>query len=90
LEQQNHRRFLVKLHSLYTDILEHSLQGAAQIALGFHSQPDAVLNMTRLQFRQANLPECPLPAGTSILQIYDRASGELLNLGDPGSGKTTR
>jgi predicted NACHT family NTPase len=31
----------------------------------------------------------PLPAGTSIVEIYDEADGELLILGEPGAGKTT-
>ena len=30
-----------------------------------------------------------LPAGTTIVQVYDRAEGELLILGEPGAGKTT-
>jgi hypothetical protein len=31
----------------------------------------------------------PLPQGTSILQVYDEAHGDLLILGEPGAGKTT-
>ncbi|GHO65577.1 hypothetical protein KSC_044690 [Ktedonobacter sp. SOSP1-52] len=31
-----------------------------------------------------------LPFGTTIVQVYDTASGELLVLGEPGAGKTTQ
>src|SRR5579859_552514 len=86
---QNRHRFLSKLYNRYTDILDHSLQGATPIALALHSQPNAVINTTRVQFRQTHLPEHPLSADIRLLDIYDQASGELLLLGDPGAGKTT-
>jgi len=88
LEQQNRQRFLVKLQSRYTDLLAQSMQGAVQITLTFHSTPTAVQNMTRLRLRQATHPELDLPVGTSILEVFDRAGGDLLILGAPGAGKT--
>lgn len=88
LEQQNRQRFIAKLKNRYEDILEQSLQGAVQIVLGFRLLPDAVVNSTRLRLYQAAQQEQELPAGMSILQIYDRASGELLILGEPGAGKS--
>lgn len=90
LEQQNRQRFLAKLQSRCTDLLAQSLQGAVQIALTFHSAPNAVWNMTRLRLRQAAHPEQDLPPGTSILDVYDRAGGDVLILGEPGIGKTTQ
>jgi len=90
LEQQNRQRFLAKLQSRCTDLLAQSLQGAVQIALTFHSAPNAVWNMTRLRLRQAAHPEQDLPPGTSILDVYDLAGGDVLILGEPGVGKTTQ
>ncbi len=90
LEQQNRQRFLAKLQSRCTDLLAQSLQGAVQIALTFHSAPNAVRNMTRLRLRQAAHPEQDLPPGTSILDVYDQAGGDVLILGEPGVGKTTQ
>ncbi len=89
LEQCNRLHFLTKLHHRYSEMLRDSLQGAAQIGLELHSKPDAVLNNTRLRLRQANVPEYALPAGTTLLQVFDCIGGELLVLGEPGAGKTT-
>ena len=88
LERQNRQRFLAKLQSRYTDLVEQSQQGATQVALTFHNAPNAVRNMTRQRLRQAHPPSQDLPAGTSIMEIYNRAGGDLLILGEPGSGKT--
>lgn len=87
--KQNRERFLTRLYNRYTDILEQKLQGVNEIPLTLHSAPDAVLNTTRARFHQANLLGQAIPDGTSLVQLYDQASGELLILGDPGTGKTT-
>src|SRR5882762_6992317 len=89
LLKQNRMRFLTKLYNQYTDILEQALQGVDQITLTLHSAPDAVLNTTRARFHQVNLLGQTVPDGTTVVQLYDQASGELLILGDPGCGKTT-
>jgi DNA polymerase III delta prime subunit len=57
--------------------------------LGLTEKPDAVLHHTGLLFRSPQQPEQPLPEGTSIAEVYDRAGHELLILGEPGAGKST-
>jgi serine/threonine protein kinase/DNA polymerase III delta prime subunit len=89
---QNHNRriLLRKVRSFWvTGMLEHSLHGAAVIALGLREQPEAVANPWHLVLQQFDMVPRPLPAGMHIRDVYDKANGELLILGAPGSGKTT-
>ena len=89
VRDQNRQRFLVYLRARYHDVLEQSLQGAALIALGLHTKPEAIAHPAHLIFRHLNQAEQILPAGTSLTQVYDQAGGELLILGEPGAGKST-
>jgi TIR domain len=81
-------RMLRRLHRTYQTSLEDSLQGIAWMELGLAGHPDAVENATHVLHRLPDRSEHLLPAGTSILSVYDRA-GDLLILGAPGSGKST-
>ncbi len=86
----NRQRLLAKVRAFWiTGVLQHSLHGAALIALGLREQPDAVANPWHLVMESPNEPARALPPGTHIAQAYDEAVGELLILGEPGSGKTT-
>ncbi len=86
----NRQRLLAKVRAFWiTGVLEHSLHGAALIALGLREQPDAVANPWHLTLETPDESVHVLPGGTSIAQVYDAAAGELLILGEPGSGKTT-
>src|SRR6266496_1755128 len=88
--QTNRQRLLRRVHSFWiTGVLEHSLHGAALMALGLEEQPDAVANPWHLVVQHPEATPRPLPTGTRITQVYDAADGELLILGAPGSGKTT-
>ena len=88
--QTNRQRLLRRVHSFWiTGVLEHSLHGAALMALGLEEQPDAVANPWHLVVQHPETTPRPLPTGTRITQVYDAADGELLILGAPGSGKTT-
>lgn len=89
VQDQNRQRFLIRLSTRYQDVLEKSLQGAALIALGLHTKPEAIAHPASLVFRHLDQTEEPLPAGTAIAQVYERAGGELLVLGEPGAGKST-
>ena len=89
VQEQNRVRFLKRLRYLYDELWEQSLQGAALLTLGLTEKPDAVLQHTGLLFRSPQQPERPLPPGTSIAQVYDKAGQELLLLGEPGAGKST-
>ncbi len=88
--QRNRQRLLRRVQSFWiTGVLDHSLHGAALIALGLQEQPDAVAHPWHLVLQQPETVPHLLPAGMRITEVYDRADGELLILGAPGSGKTT-
>ncbi|HEX6484705.1 MAG TPA: helix-turn-helix domain-containing protein [Ktedonobacteraceae bacterium] len=90
LERRNRQRFLDKVQAFWiTGVLEHSLHGMARIVLRFAALPDAVEHPWRLVFAQSDRPPLLFEAGTTMSQVYDRACGELLILGEPGAGKTT-
>src|SRR5260370_8769280 len=91
LLKQKRMRFLTRLQNEYLEILKQGMQDVAQIPLILHSSPDTVLNTARIRFHlhQASLSEQEVSNGTSPVQLYDQSSGELLVLGNPGSGKTT-
>lgn len=82
-------RMLRLLRRTYQTSLSSSLQDIAWIELGLSEHPDAVRNATHLLQRLPDRTERQLPAGTSILSVYDQAEGELLILGTPGAGKST-
>jgi serine/threonine protein kinase/DNA polymerase III delta prime subunit len=90
VSRTNRQRFLRKVRAFWiTGVFEHSLHGAALIALGLEEQPDAVANPWQLVLQHPAGAPRSLPAGTRITEVYDRAEGELLILGAPGSGKST-
>ena len=87
--QQNRLHLLQRLHLTYDTHLTDSLEGITWLELGLASNPKAVQNTSRLLFRTPHQPECLLPAGTSIVEVYTQANGEFLILGEPGAGKST-
>ncbi len=88
-QNQDRARMLRRLHHAYGHLLAHSLQGTVWIDLGLAQKPDAVRNAATLLLRFTKQPERPLPAGTSIMQVFEEAARELLILGEPGAGKST-
>src|SRR5437016_14161646 len=89
-EKQNRQRMLDRVEAFWIKgVFEQSLHGEALIALGLSEKQDAVADPWHLVLHQPDQPEHPLPLGTRIPQVYDEALGELLILGEPGSGKTT-
>ncbi|HEY4384844.1 MAG TPA: TIR domain-containing protein [Ktedonobacteraceae bacterium] len=90
VSRQNRERLLKRVRSFWIEgVLNQSLHHTTLITLQLHEQPEAVANPWKLVLQETNLPSQPLPAGTRISQVYDRADGELLILGEPGIGKTT-
>ena len=90
LTQQHRQILLRKVRAFWIEgVLNHSLHGAALLALGLQTQPDAVASPWRLVLQPAETTPHPLPAGTRITEAYDAAEQELLILGAPGAGKTT-
>jgi hypothetical protein len=82
-------RMLHRLRRTYQASLDGSLQGIAWMELGLAEHPDAVRNATHLLQHLPDRTERILPAGTSLLSVYDQAEEELLILGAPGAGKST-
>ena len=82
---QNREHFLGLLRRRYEEIQAQSLEGVTQVTLGFVSKPNAV----HKGGRRLNRREQQLPAGTSIVEVYEQAKHELLLLGEPGTGKST-
>lgn len=84
-------RMLRRLRREYKELLNQSLHDVARIELDLSTQPDMVSNVTTtdLLFRLPQSSERLLASGTSILDAYDEAEGELLILGEPGAGKST-
>jgi len=88
--RQNRRRLLKQVRAMWTQgLLEHSLHRAALMALHVQDQPDALAHPWQFEVQETDQPLRSLPTGTSIVQVFDEAQGELLILGEAGAGKTT-
>jgi serine/threonine protein kinase/DNA polymerase III delta prime subunit len=89
-EQRNRQRMLEKVRTFWVKgILENSLHGVALIELGMREKPEAVERAWDLVLQQPDQPDEAIPHGTRIADVFDEMDGELLILGEPGSGKTT-
>ena len=73
-------------NSWISGVLEPSLADSERLDLGLHRRPDFIDNRNQAA-RRIHRPTAIHP-GRTILQIFDEASGGLLILGAPGSGKT--
>ena len=89
LEQQNRTRLLKRVRATWIKgLLKPALHRAAWIDLHLQEQPDVLKNPWRLQVPELDQTSRALPVGTSIVEVYDEADGELLIMGEPGAGKT--
>ncbi len=90
LEHRNRRILLGHVENAWIKgVLDASLHGAALLDLGIKQDPEAV---TKYPWAiKKELTDETLPAGTSMLEIFDSIGmgRSLLILGTPGSGKTT-
>ncbi|MBV9327426.1 MAG: NACHT domain-containing protein, partial [Chloroflexi bacterium] len=88
-ERENRRRMLMRVRRTWIDgYLEASLHGAALQTLGLQERPEAVPDRWGMVVQQRDCPSRRLPPDTSIVHVFDELDGELLILGEPGSGKT--
>ena len=82
-QERNRESLLQKVKSFWIQgVLEQSLHGKMQLELDMEYRPDMVL-------QRPNRPNRKLRSGTRILEVFEEVGGELLILGEPGSGKTT-
>jgi hypothetical protein len=91
LEQRNRRILLNHVENAWIKgVLDASLYGAAMLDLGIKETPKAITNKYPWTLKKESTDET-LPAGTSMLEIFDSIGmgRSLLILGAPGSGKTT-
>jgi energy-coupling factor transporter ATP-binding protein EcfA2 len=83
-------RIVRRLRASYRDSLALQSRLVDKIALRFVEKPDAVQNVTSvLALWTRKRTTLPLPADTTITQVYNEATEELLILGEPGAGKST-
>jgi len=89
-EQRNRGRMLDKVEAFWVKgVLEQSLYQVARIELGLEFDPDAVVHAWESVVQRPNQPNQAIPAGKSIVAVFDDLLGEMLILGAPGAGKTT-
>src|SRR5437763_7956097 len=75
--KQNRTRMLDRVQAIWIDgVLEASLKGAAQIVLQFERKPTAVVTPFWHVLREFDTTGPSSSADVSIVQVYDRASGE--------------
>ena len=89
--QRNRQNMLIKVGNTWIEgVLKKSLHNEALLELGLETQPEAVEHPWKMQVQETgqHKPEL-LPAGVSMLEVFERMGGAMLILGDPGSGKTT-
>lgn len=89
LTLQERKHMLGRLHFLYKQMFDQSLQEVVQVELDLTSRPAAVQNAAHLLVRSSNQLDKPFPPHTSIVDAYQQSKQELLILGEPGAGKST-
>jgi hypothetical protein len=89
-DRRDRTRMLQRVRRAWIDgYLNNSLHGAALQALGLEERSDAVPDRWRMVLQEGDRPGRTLAPDCNIIQAYDELDGELLILGEPGSGKTT-
>ena len=89
-EQPFRQRLLRNVHDFWIKgVLDKSLHNVATIELELQEQPAALANPWRFTVQEMSRPARSLRPGTRIITAYDEAGGELLILGEAGTGKTT-
>ncbi len=87
---RNRRVMLELVKSFWVKgVLEKSLYNEVLIQLGMEERPDAVDHPWDMQVQMPDRENRTLPAGTSMMEVFDEMNGAILILGEPGSGKTT-
>jgi len=80
--KQNRMRMLDRVQSIWIEgVLEPSVQGPAQIALELQHKPSAIVTPLWHVLREFDQTGKVSSTASSIVQVFDHASGEVLILG---------
>lgn len=90
-DASNRQAMLNRVRDFWVEgVLESSLHEEARIELGLEERRDAVAERPwDVILRTQDRPDCVLPPGTKISDVFERVGRSLLILGEPGAGKTT-
>ena len=88
-DTSNRDRMLKKVRAFWVEgVLEKALLGDVRLELTGEEQPDAVRPIVNRNLENPVLPTYTLSSSQEIGDVFAELGGELLILGDPGSGKT--
>jgi eukaryotic-like serine/threonine-protein kinase len=88
-ERRDRGRMLQRVRRTWIDgYLDDALHGGALLALGLEERPEAVPDRWGAVVQELDHSAEMLAPGTSIQDVFEKLDGELLILGEPGSGKT--
>lgn len=88
--QRDRLRMIQKVRAYWVNgVLEEVLHETALIPLRLEERRDIVASPWDATLNQAEKQTRLLPPGTPITEVYNQAGGELLILGEAGTGKTT-
>ncbi|HAZ44467.1 MAG TPA: hypothetical protein DDW76_09420 [Cyanobacteria bacterium UBA11369] len=90
-EYRNREKLLLQVKNEVGSRLAKSLHNAVLINLGKEKQPQQVQHSWDVEVKVGNQSAVRLPQWTEIIDVFDDEiiAGQLLILGQPGSGKTT-
>lgn len=89
-QRLNRNRMLDKVELFWIKgVLDQSLYQIARIDLGLEQAREKVGHPWENVIHQGTQQPVPLPAGKSVIELFDAFLGTLLILGMPGGGKTT-
>jgi len=88
--QRNREYMLNRVQRVWIEgVLEHSVAGAAPLAIGLEYRPGGVTDRWSDVIPTESRAGQPLPAGATLVTAFDALDAQMLVLGTPGSGKTT-
>ncbi len=90
LDRRNRLQMLKRVRLDWIDgVLKQSLYKVARIDLGLGASSNAIEQPLNAVVQVPDRSPASIPAGTSIIQVFDNHGNALLILGAPGTGKTT-